>query len=268
VLLWVLAPLAGAPPAWGQSGGGGGCGGGTGLETAEVTIDTPAPNAIVSGKNVTVRGSAQATLGQLSRVEITLAGISKVRTSSPSSSIDFEASFDVSNVPPGETSLQVVACGAFNLAGTLARGEAEIRVRVQASASSTTTTLATATSVARGASPAPLAGGPTTSVAVTTTKAGQTTTTSTPVTSVPQQDASPVTTRAEPVRPRATEAPLVLTEAPDDDSSGPPLWVGAAVGLSGGLGLLFSASSSWRRRRVPAPLEPLEPADADLVDVR
>jgi hypothetical protein len=45
----------------------------------------------------------------------------------------------------------------------------------------------------------------------------------------------------------ATGAPVVLTESPPPHSPRPPLWVGAAVGISGGLGLAFSAVS-WRRR--------------------
>jgi hypothetical protein len=68
------------------------------------------------------------------------------------------------------------------------------------------------------------------------------------------------------VRPRSgPDAPLVLTETPAKHSSGPPLWVGAVVGISGGLGLLFSAAS-WRRRS-HSPLR-AEPVDPDLVDVR
>lgn len=264
-----------AAPAWGQSGGASGCGGGPGLMTADVTIKQPAANAVVSGKNVVVRASAEASLGQLSRMEVTLAGTTKVKTASPSSSIDFEAAFDVSNVPPGETSLQVVACGAFSLAGSLARGEAEITVRIQAP----TTTIPTSRTTVVGAG-GPGSGGTggavatTTSVAVTTTKAGQATSasSSTTVTSVASENvAAPPAAqpRAEPARPRASDAPLVLTEAPDDGSSGSPLWVGAVVGISGGFGLLFSARTSWRRGKLPEAAEALEPvqSESDLVDV-
>jgi hypothetical protein len=186
--------------------------------------------------------------------------------------MEFEASFDVTNVPPGETSLQVVACGAFNLAGTLARGEAEQTVRVQSASPSTTTTVASPTTVRAPANPPLGAGATTTVAAVTTTRVGQTTTTSTPPTTAASEDAPPAaaTRRAEPVRPRASDAPLVLTEAPDEETSGPPLWVGAVVGVSGGVGLLFSATSSWRRKHLPEPVEVLEAAETptDLVDVR
>lgn len=67
------------------------------------------------------------------------------------------------------------------------------------------------------------------------------------------------------VAPRtALDAPLILTEAPDDESPRKPLWVGAVVGISGGLGLLFSAASSRRRGRTP---ETAESVDPDLLEV-
>ena len=277
MLIAAAAVALPAGPAWGQSGGGSGCGGGSGLNTADVNIDEPAPNSVVSGQNVVVRGDARVvSLGPLSRVEVSLAGMTKVHTASPSSSINFEVSFDVTNVPPGETSLQVVACGAFSLAGSLARGEAEITVRVQATAASTSTSVPRTTTTGRSQGNASAAAGAatTTSVAVTTTtRAGQAATagSSTTVTAAPgpgAESAAPAPAQTDPVRPRASDAPLILTESDDDDSDSPPRWVGAVVGVSGGLGLLFSATSSRRRSRLPEAAEPLEPSDTDLVDVR
>jgi hypothetical protein len=245
------------------------------LGTAEVTIDQPAPNTSVSGKAVVVRGSARAALGQLSRAEITLAGTTKVDTSDPTSSMQFGATFDLSDVAPGPTSLRVVACGTSGLAGSLARGETEIRLTVQAPPATSTTAPRPATTVrsaplGAGAGAAAGATASTTSLPVPTTQAGQssTTSTSTPATTVAEAPPRPVTAKSAPARPRSADGPTVLTDAPADRSSRPPLWVGAVVGVSGGLGLLFSAFSSRRRNRVPEAAELLEPEESDLVDVR
>ena len=259
--VWLTPALASA-----QSGDAG-CGGGGGLGTAQVTIEQPAADTVISGKGVVVAGSARSSLGQLSRVEMTLAGVTKVQSFSPSGSVDFYATFDVSNVPTGPTTLHVVACGGSSLTGSLARGDAEMRLRVQAPPA-TPTTAARPTTTGLAQPVAAEAGGTTTTMAVTTTSQAAASSTSTTMTSTPAAPERPVTAKTAPARPRAGEAPLVLRDAPDDGSSRPPLWVGAVVGVSGALGLLFSAVSSRRRNRVPEAAEAVEPAESDLVDVR
>jgi hypothetical protein len=239
-----------------------GCGVGPALGTAQVTIDEPSDGDTVSGR-VTVRGRARANIGQLSRVEGDLGGKSTFEEYDPSTTLDFELTFDVRNVAPGEAVLSVTACGSGNLTGALARGVAEMTVQVEAPVTSTTASR-TSSSLAVPAGTFP--GGTSTTVGVTTTRAGNPATGSSSTVAANQTAEPPlVLARPDPVRPKTgSDAPLVLTESPDSGSPRPPLWVGAVVGISGGLGLLFSASSSRRRGRLP---EPAEPVDPDLVEV-
>ena len=62
----------------------------------------------------------------------------------------------------------------------------------------------------------------------------------------------------------ATSVGIRPSTTPAHRSPRPPLWVGAVVGLSGAIGLGFSAAS-WRRRTHPP--EHAEPVDPDLVEV-
>jgi hypothetical protein len=238
---------------------------------AVVDIEAPAANSVVSG-TVNVRGSASTTLvvNSLARVEITFAGVTKSQTYSPSSTVNFNIPFDTSGFSPGTKTIDVVACGA------LAYGEATRSVTVPQRAAATTVVTGSGTTAATappGSTSAPqttvvgqAAAGTGTPTTVAGAAGGSTTTAaSTPSTTEATPDPvvvppQPTTTR---VDPRAN-APLVLTEAPDDDGSGTPLWVGAVVGISGGLGLLFSAVSWRRRANVP---EPVEPVDPELVEV-
>lgn len=268
LLSTVFGPAAVA--AWADPTSPSSCGAGTVLTAARVTIDAPAPNATVSGANVEVRGSASTALGSLSRVEANLGGITKTDTADlPGPSISFDFSFDTTTLDPGQTTLSVVACGAGGISG-LARGEKSIPVTVQAapSAATTTTVRTSTTAVTRGgAAAAPAAGGAAASTVVPTTTAGQgpgvsqTTVASAP----PATEAPAIVSRPDPIRPRAgSDSPFVLTETPTRHSPRSPLWVGVVVGLSGGLGLLFSAVS-WRRRAHQPQLA--EPVDPDLVEV-
>lgn len=263
--------LIGAGPAAAQTG----CGAGSGLETAEIVLDEPAPNSTVTGPTIRVVGTATASLGLLNRVEVTVAGVTKTGQFSPSGSLSFDVPFDVSGVSPGQVSVRVVACGTGNLTGVLARGVQQTQFTLRAAAPTTSTPPTTGgstpgTTAASGGSTGGVVSA-TTTVPVATTRPGQASSTTAPASTVPStEEAAPpvVDERPEPVRPSAgrSDAPLVLTEADDDGSSGPPLWVGAVVGVSGGLGLLFSASSSRRRTRQAG--QPVEPVDPDLVDVR
>ena len=246
------------------------CGSGPGIASVSVSIDSPGRNATVSGPSVRVRGSASTSLVDLSRVEATLGELRQsTEADAPGPTIPFDFTFDATRLRPGQTSLTVVACGAGSLGG-LAWGSATTRVNVEASSEVTTTVAArtgTTTSAKAGAvGPAAASVGSSTTVSPTT-KAGQPSPASqTTVASVPPGTEAPgAVSRPEPVRPRAgPDAPLFLTETPANHSPRPPLWVGAAVGVSGGLGLAFSAVS-WRRRvRVP---ELAEPVDPDLVEV-
>ena len=226
-----------------------GCPSGGGLSAAQITIEAPSPNQSVSG-TVTVRGVARLTLvGSITRVEVSLGGVSAVQPFDATSEARFNLSLDASALPPGPTSLEVAACGP------LAFGERSITVNVTAPATTsstarvTTTTVAgpsttsvgvTTTSVTTQAGGGPVAAGATTSTRVTTTS------TSTPPTTEAPAPVAPTTTAG--TTPRSgRDTPLVLTETPPRSSSGPPVWVGAVVGISGGLGLLFSARP-WRRR--------------------
>lgn len=239
-----------------------------GIQTqATVDIDAPAPNSTVTG-TVNVRGTATTPLvvGSVARVEVTFAGVTKTQTFSPSSNVTFNVPFDTTTFSPGAKSITVVACGA------LTEGSASISVNVPAP-TTTTTAVSSGTTVA-STPPASAQAGATTTVVgqaapaggPTTTVAGPTTT----VTSSPPSTEAPAEPVVVPARPTTTrgdsraDAPLVLTEAPDDEGSGAPLWVGAVVGISGGLGLLFSAVSWRRRANLPEPMEPIDP---ELVDV-
>ena len=264
----VVGPAAVA--AWGQPASPSSCGSGTVLTAARVTIDAPAANATPSGSNVSVRGSASTALGSLSRVEANLGGMTKTDTvDSPGPSISFNFSFDTTTLDPGQTTLSVVACGAGGISG-LARGETSIPVTVQAapSAATTTTVRTTATTVTRsgGATAAPAAAGRSSSTVAptSTTTLGPGGSQTTLVSAPPATEAPGLVSRAEPVRPRGSEAPVVLTETPARHSPRSPLWVGVVVGVSGGLGLLFSALS-WRRRAHHPQIA--EPVDPDLVEV-
>src|SRR5205085_5122503 len=136
------------------------------------------------------------------------------------------------------------------------------------------TTSPRATTTTAGPGPGPTTAGPTSTTATTvagapvvagattSTKVATTTTTAVETTEAPP---APVTTTATTVRPAGRDTPLVLTETPPKRSSGPPVWVGAVVGISGGLGLLFSARP-WRRRGGPPNAgEPLEDETRQLV---
>lgn len=267
----VVPGLVGARPAAAQTG----CRAGSGLETAEISIDEPAANSTVTERDIRVRGKATAALGTLNRVEVTVAGVTKPSQFAPSGSLGFNVPFDLSGVSPGPVSVRVVACGTGNLTGVLAGGVHEMRFTLQAPAPATTTPPTTAGStpgstVSSGGSTGGVVSA-TTTAPVATTRPGQASSTTTPTSTPPttEEAASQVADeRPEPVRPTPgrSDGPLVLTEADDDGSSGPPLWVGAVVGVSGGLGLLFSAASSRRRTRQAG--QPVEPVDPDLVDVR
>ncbi len=271
VLLAAAAAFAaGASPAAAAEG----CGSGGGV-TGVVTIDSPVPNAVVSGR-FRVRGTASSGLpvGGINRVEVNLGGVSASADYDPGNAVDFDLPVDASNVAPGDRTLTVVACGGNSLTGALSRGERSIPVKVEAAP--VTTTVRTSTTAAASASAIGAgAGAPSTTTtavggaAAAAVAAGGTSTTVTTTarpTTTQAEARAPAAARPDPVRPRAgPDAPLVLTESPDRGSSGPPLWVGAVVGISGGLGLLFSAATWRRRAHGPVPAEPVDP---DLVDVR
>lgn len=241
---------------------------GTGLSASSIQIDSPAVNETVSG-TVVVRGSARVSLvGQLGRVEVTLGSVSKAQTFEPGSTLNFNVSLDASSLSTGSTSLKVVACGL------LAYGERTINVNVAAPVVPTTVPPATTTTV--GGPGTTVVGATSTSVTTasglpgqagaTTSTRAPTTVTTTPATTVAPAPAA-TTTTARPGR----DTPLVLTETPPKRSSGPPVWVGAVVGISGGLGLLFSARP-WRRRTgLPGDRgtgDLTETAEQDLISTR
>ncbi len=222
------------------------CAGAAGLSAAQVTIDAPGQNETVSG-TVTVRGSARAgLLGLLNRVEVTLGEVTRVQTFEPGTTLTYSVSVDASSLPAGNTPLKVAACGS------LARGERSIAVNVAAPATTTTTARST-TTTGGGAGPGTTVAGAGAGAGVTTTSVATTTSTSTRVSTTeaaaPTTEAPPpaTTTTAAPRRSAGRGTPLVLTETPPQSSSGPPVWVGAVVGVSGGLGLLVAARP-WRRR--------------------
>ncbi len=238
------------------------------LSNVNVRVTSPAPGSVVTGPSVTVRGTATALIAEVSRVEVTFGDETVARNYSTSGSIDFDVTVDASDVPTGPTVVKVQACGSG------ARGNQQFSVAYQPRASATSTTVnqptttaarspggstpASSTTVASGAA-ALTAGGP------TSTTPGQTTVASQPTTTVAAAPSPPAASkRPEPVRPGTnTDGSIVLSDSPDEGSSRPPLWVGAVVGVSGGIGLLFSATT-WRRRHQPQPLEPVDP---ELVEV-
>ena len=270
VLLIVAGPVTAGPA---LAAPGEGCGSG-GTVTGLVTVDAPAANAVVSG-TFAVRGTANAglPLGEVSRVEVTLGGTTFSETYDPANTVAFSVDVDSTNMAPGQKTMTVVACGT-TLAGLLSRGATQVPVKVEAAPIVTSTSLPRSTTTVTAPSSSVPGGGSVTTVASTggaaaSAGAGVATGPTTTAASGPTTTAAPAEarapTRADPVRPRSgPDTPLVLTETPSKPGSGPPLWVGAVVGISGGLGLLFSAAS-WRRRTRP-PLR-AEPVDPDLVDV-
>jgi hypothetical protein len=255
-----------------------GCGSGSGL-TGLVTIDSPAPNASVSG-TVEVRGTASARpVGMLSRVDADLGGATDSGTYTSAATIAFSLSLDVSNVAPGRNTLTVTACGTDGLTGALSRGSASIPVVVKAPSAATSTTVGRTTTTAGSSGASGSAAGATTtttsaSTAAGVAAAGKGAATSTTATSAPEPTTTvaaspaPASAAAKPDQPKArsgSNGPVVLTETPATHGSGKPLWVGAVVGISGVIGVMFSAAT-WRRRTHPP--EYAEPLDADLVDVR
>ncbi|MCA1691927.1 MAG: hypothetical protein ABR540_15660 [Acidimicrobiales bacterium] len=244
-----LLALTGIGPARAQSS----CAGSVGV-TATIEVDEPAPNAVVSGPTLFVSGIARTELGVLSRVEATFEGSPRSEVYPPAQEVGFAFAFNLGRVPPGDAVVHIVACGP-GLTGALIGGERRIVVTVGEPV--TRTTAAAPTTIVQAAGDTSAA---TTTVPVSTTIAAAAATTST--SSLPAETA---TEQAREVTPRAgLEAPLILTDAPEDDSPQKPLWVGAVVGISGGLGLLFSAASSRRRGRTP---EAAEPVDPDLLEV-
>lgn len=238
------------------------CSEGAGL--ASVDVDRPFPNSVAIGQ-VRVEGSAQAAVGfNLSRVEISVGGEPVTRTYEPSPSIEFSVLVDVRDLEPGPATVRVVACGT-GLTGALAQGEREFSITIQAPPSTTAPRASSTVPSQSGA-----AAGSDTTAAPTTTRPGQadpigaTSTTAAPPTTEPRVEVY----QPEPVRPKsAGDAPVILTQTPADKSPRPPLWVGAVVGVSGALGLGFSAASWRRRTHGPQPAEPVDPADPDLVEV-
>ena len=239
------------------------------LSTVNIRVTSPAPGSVVTGPTVTVRGTATALIAEVSRVEVTFGDETVARNYSTSGSIDFDITVDASDVPTGPTVVRVQACGSG------ARGNQQFSVAYQPRASATSTTVnqptttgaispggstpAPSTTLAAGVAGALTPGGP------TSTTPGRTTLASQPTTTVGAPAAPPAASkRPEPVRPGTnTDGSIVLSDSPDEGSSRPPLWVGAVVGVSGGVGLLFSATT-WRRRHQPQPLEPVDP---ELVEV-
>lgn len=279
-----VTSLVTAVPARAQSG----CSGsGSGIGSVNVQVTDPAAGATVSG-DVVVRGSASAVVvGQLNHVDVSLGNASRGEDIDPGQSVSFEVHLDASKVNPGSANLVVVVCGL------LARGEKRMVVTVAPPAATTSTTPGSTTSVpgSPGTTVSPSttavgsgttvagssggsAGGPASTVVVSGATKGSTVAPSatTTVAGSPTTVGSspgPTTAKADPVRPKTTSpgGQVLLTDSPPKHGSGPPLWVGAVVGLSGGLGLLYSAA--WRRRgsgRGPRTAQPIE--DPDLVDVR
>lgn len=257
-VLAVVGGAAGVAPAGAQPAGECGSSGTGGLiSNVDVEVTSPAPGSVVTGSRVPVRGTASVALvGALTQVQVSLGGATRTQTYEPSSEINFDLAVDTADLSTGPSFLSVTACGP------LARGMRQFTVVYQrAPASSTTTVTAPATTAVGavgGASTTTVAAPTTVASQSTTTVAGQTTLTSTPPTTA---FSPPATTIVEPRRTSARET-VVLSDDPDEGSGGSPLWVGAVVGISGGIGLLFSATS-WRRRQQPAP----EPLETDLVDV-
>ena len=240
------------------------CSQGTGFSPAQVQIDSPTTNQTVSG-TVTVKGTARISLvGQLTRVEVSLGNVTKAQTFEPGSVLNYEIKVDASSLPGGATNLTVSACGL------LAWGEKSITVNVAAAPPTTRATTTTAGSAgppvlgATSTSVNTPAGGPVPAGATTSTRVSTSTTTPTSTTEATVPPTVAATTTV--ARPTGRDTPLVLTETPPKGSSGPPVWVGAVVGISGGLGLLFSARP-WRRRRgVPDAADaPLEEDAGELV---
>ena len=233
--------------------------------TGSVTIATPSPGQAVSGV-VKVTGSASA-VAPLSQVEL-FAGSSLVASASysPQRRLSFALSWDASRAPVGPTRLRVLACGG-NIAGVMAdRGSGEVTVEVVAPPPPTTARPGSTTSTS---SVAGGAGGPTTTgsrggttVPVSTTRVPAVTTTRRKAAAVAggRQDEGGSRSRGGGDRP-VTPGRLLLTPG-QEDTPGPPLWVGAVVGLPGVAGLLLSARRHWRR---PRPV--VEPDGRGLFEV-
>ncbi len=255
----LVAVVAGFPaPAAAQLGS---CGTDGIVASADVRVTSPGPGAVVSGPTVSVTGTASVPLvGQLTRVDVNLGGQRRSQSFEPSSSVNFDIDVDISDLPPGTTSLTVVACGP------LARGTRQMTVTV-APARTTTTEVRTSTTVAApgGTQPSTTTAAPNTTAAPSqtpTTLAGSSTTTvATTTSSAPTSTPVPTTTGSS---RRGTA--VVLGEEAADRSERSPLWVGLVVGLSGAVGLLLSAAT-WRRRSrasEPEPAEPTEPGEPGL----
>lgn len=264
-----LVALAPASAAGAQSDGS--CSSEGVLSPVEVRVTSPARGSTVTGPNVTVRGTASVLLGELTRVEVSVGDETVARNYAADSSIDFDLTVNAADVPAGTATVRVVACSSS------VRGEDRFTVTYHPRAAATTTsTLRTSTTSVSSSGGAT---GPTTTAAAqtvagavvagspsaSTTTPGQTTIASQPTTTLAAAAPAPAAgNRPEPVRPGTnTDGSVVLSDSPDEGSSRPPLWVGAVVGLSGGIGLLFSATT-WRRRHQPPSLEPVDP---ELVEV-
>lgn len=234
-----------------------------GLTLAAVEITSPKADS-------TITAGAQRVTGRvfegLTRVELYVDGVLADARSIPQGQETFDLGWQATASIPRSVTIGVVGCGSG--IGQLLRASDEVRVRLtpvdttRPTSSSTVvtpptsapvpTTLASTATTTAAAGAAGAAGG----AASTTTTSPQATTVPP---AVPATTAPPATTAT-----RQANAPLVLSEKADEDEPGPPLWVGAVVGLSGTIGLALSAVISRRSAAKAAQGQlPVDRLDAD-----
>jgi hypothetical protein len=234
-----------------------------GLTLAAVEITSPKADS-------TITAGAQRVTGRLfeglTRVELYIDGVLTDARSVPQGQESFDLTWQATTSLPRTVAILVVGCGSG--IGQLLRASDEVRVRLtpvdttRPSPSSTVVTPSTAapvrTTIASTATTTAAAGTASAGAASSTTTKPEATTV--PTTVVSTTTAPPATTAT-----RQANTPLVLSEKADEDEPGPPLWVGAVVGLSGTLGLALSAlisrRSAAKAARSQLPVE--ESLDAD-----
>lgn len=213
-----------------------------GLTLAAVEITSPKGDS-------TITAGAQRVSGRLfeglTRVELYIDGVLTNAVTVPQGQETFDLGWQATASLPRSVAIRVVACGSG--LGQLVRASDEVRVRLtpvdttRPSSSSTVVSPPTSapvrTTVASTATTTAAAGAAAAANSTTTSRPEATTVPAT----VPATKAPPATTAT-----RQANTPLVLSEKADEDEPGPPLWVGAVVGLSGTLGLALSAAISRR----------------------
>lgn len=234
-----------------------------GLSLARVDIDSPADGATLTAGSQRVSGSV---VSGITRVELYVDGVLSDTEQLSSGDAYYSLGWQAAATIPHSSTVRVVGCGTG--LGQLLRGEAEVGVRITP-AVATTRPSPTSTEA-----PGPTTVHPTTTAVTPTTVKGQAATaasssTTAVTTTTPAPVQAPVAGPPGTTATRPASQPLVLSERPKKRGPGPPLWVGAVVGVSGTIGLglsaLLSRRSAARAAQHRLPVEDLHDEGSDLV---